>query len=217
MLRGFLPLSTAGRVIEVPSTIPDYALPTKPASAPTIAALETQAEAASANERAETMAMLPRLSVVANGEVNAPSPRAFAQTRLEPVPAWDVSIQLEWAFSALTVGGQNRRRASAEHDAALARVAEAKRRLDAERAAAVSTIRLARDRIEVASQRAQRAQKLAEARRAELEVGTALPADVVLAETELARAKIDLVDATIERALAHARLDLVDGRDTPSR
>jgi hypothetical protein len=71
--------------------------------------------------------------------------------------------------------------------------------------------------VQRAGERVKRATALAAARRGELEAGTALPLNVVLAETDLARAKNDHVDAVVERALALAKIDFVDGRAEPSR
>jgi outer membrane protein TolC len=62
----------------------------------------------------------------------------------------------------------------------------------------------------------QHANALAAARRGELETGTTLPLNVVLAETDLAQAKNDLVQAVVERALGLARLDFVQGRSEPT-
>ena len=76
---------------------------------------------------------------------------------------------------------------------------------------------LAHERALRAGMRVEHAAALAAARRGELEVGTALPLNVVLAETDLARAKNEHVDAVVERALAIAKLDFIDGRTEPTR
>jgi outer membrane protein TolC len=99
----------------------------------------------------------------------------------------------------------------------LAKLADAKRKLDAEREGARALLVAAQRRVARARERVEHAGDLAKARRGELEAGTALALNVVLAETDLAQAKNEYVDAFVQRALARAKLDFVDGRTEPSR
>ncbi len=215
-LRSFFPSlrNRSLRVHELPMGNADEAAPTPPSAAasPQIAALEAQAKAAGERAKAASLDRLPKLLVFAAGEYSAPSPRVFVLDRLLWIPTWEAGARVEWSLSQLTTGSSLAQREKAQHRAFLARVEEAKRSLDAERRAALDNLTLAHERTLQAGVRVAQAEALANARRGELEVGTALPLNVVLAETDLARAKNEHVDAVVERALAIARLDYVDGR-----
>jgi outer membrane protein TolC len=186
--------------------------PSQLATPPRIVSLERQADAAEARADAATLNLLPKLSAVANAEVAAPNSRVFVLSRLVALPSWDVGVQLEWSFSQLTVERENARQARAQHAALAARVEGARRQLEAERATAKALGRAAEARLQIASERVERASALAKARRAELAAGTAVALHVTLAESDVVRAKSELIDAFIERAQATARLEFIEGR-----
>jgi len=220
-LRAFFP-SLASRELVVP-TLADEELRTEALGAvpekdspPRIAALEAQAAAASERASAASLDRLPKLSLVGGIEVAAPNPRVFVQDRLLFIPSWDVGVRLEWSLSQLTVGGATVDRERAQHQALLARVEDTRRKLHAERSGALRELELVHARVERALLHVQHAEALAAARRGELETGTTLPVNVVLAEADLAQAKNSLVQAVVERALALAKLDFVQGRSEPT-
>jgi outer membrane protein TolC len=221
MLRSFFPGLAARelRVPELPAAEADEPAPRAPPAAvapPQLASLQAQATAARERAKAASLARLPKISLVGAGDISAPSPRVFVLTRLEFIPTWEAGARVEWSLSQLTTGSSLAQREKAQHRAFSARVEEAKRKLDAERTAALSGLTLAHERALRAGKRVEHAAALAAARRGELEAGTALPLNVVLAETDLARAKNEHVDAVVERALAMAKLDFIDGRTDPS-
>jgi outer membrane protein TolC len=221
MLRSFLPsLQTrALRVPDLPVASVDEPPPEPPkatGTSPQLASLQAQAEAARERAKSASLARLPKLSAFVAGDYAAPSPRVFVLDKLVFIPTWEAGARVEWSLSQLTSGSSLAERAKATQRALSARVEEARRTLDAERTAAVSSLRLAHERAQRAGKRVEHAAALAAARRGELEVGTALPLNVVLAETDLARAKNEYVDAFVERALALAKLDFIDGRAEPS-
>ncbi|MBX3227270.1 MAG: TolC family protein [Labilithrix sp.] len=190
-------------------------VPVAPAVPPRLASLSEQTRAAA--ERADAVAWqrLPSLSVYASGDMAAPNPRVFVATRLVFVPSWDVGVQLEWSLSQATAGGARASQARQEQAAFEARLADARRRLDGERQGAVGILTAATARARRARDRVERAVALAKARRVESETGTALPLNVVLAETDLARARNEYVEAFVMRALALAKIDFIDGRAAP--
>ncbi|HTU59947.1 MAG TPA: TolC family protein [Polyangiales bacterium] len=220
-LRAFFP-SLASRELVVPTLADEelrtQALAPKPelGPSPRIAALEAQAAAASERASAASLDRLPKLSLVGGFEVAAPNPRVFVQDRLLFIPSWDVGVRLEWSLSQLTVGGATADRERAQHQALVARVEEARRKLHAERSGALRELELVHARVERSLLHVQHATALTAARRGELETGTTLPVNVVLAETDLAQAKNALVQAVVERALALAKLDFVQGRTEPT-
>lgn len=187
-----------------------------PSTPPRLAVLDMQARAADALADEASLARLPKLSLVGSFELAAPNPRVLVLTRLLALPTWEAGVQLEVALSQLTSGTYAAKKARAEHEALVAKLAEAKRRLDGERAGAAGVLVASHERVRRAGTRVGHALDLARARRGELEAGTALPLNVVVAETDLARAKNEYVEAFVERALARARLDFLDGRSAPS-
>lgn len=217
-LRTFLPelrdreLVVPGLPAEPPEP-PPVAPP--PAQPPRLAVLDQQARAAEARADAASLNRLPKLGLFASGEIAAPNPRAFVLNRMVALPSWEAGAQVEWSFSQLTVGGARTTAARAEHAELVAKLVDAKRKLEAERTGTTAVLTAAHERVRRAQARVQHAQELARARRGELEAGTALPLNVVLAESDLARAKNAYVDAFVERALSRARLDFIDGRANP--
>lgn len=219
-LRTFLP-RLAGQKLKVSAELDqgDRSVlrpPPAPASPPQLASIEAQSRAAEARADETTLSRLPTLAAYVAGDVSAPSPRVFVLTRLVAIPTWEVGVRLEWSLSQLTVGGARATQARSEQAVLLARLADAKRKLEAERTGAIGVLNLTHSRVQRARDRVERASALAKARRGELDAGTTLPLNVVLAEADLARAKNEHVAAVVAQALSMAKLDFVDGRTSPS-
>lgn len=191
-------------------------VPPKPEVPPRIASLDAQVQAAEARADGASVSRLPKISAYVAGDYMAPSPRVFVMTSLVAVPTWEAGVQLEWSLSQLTEGTATAAKARHEHAALVAKVADARRRLDGEREGAKGLLSAADARVRRARERVDHALALAKARRGELEAGTALSLDVVVAETDLARAKNEHADAYVARAMALAKLDFIDGRIRPS-
>lgn len=187
-------------------------VPTSIAMPPRLASLAVGVEGANERVDAASWDRLPKLKLYGNFDVAAPNPRIFVLTRLVALPSWEAGIQVEWSLSQLSVGGARTEEARAQHAALVARLDEAKRKLEAERQGTRGLLAAAQSRVERAKSRVEHAAALANARRGELDAGTALPLAVVVAETDLARAKNEWVDAFVERALAIAKLDFIEGR-----
>ncbi len=181
-----------------------------------VRALGRLGEAARAKVREETWALLPRLSVVANADAGAPSPRVLGATTLRLVRTWDVGVQLDIPLTALFAQSANLDAARHAHGAALARLEEARRGLRAQREGALAARAGARARLDLAARTLAASRRLAEARRGELSAGIVIPLDVMNAESELLRARHEAADAALELRLAEARLDLLAGRTTPT-
>jgi outer membrane protein TolC len=169
-------------------------------------AAEEAVLAAEARVNAENLSMLPRLSFVAGAEVSAPNPRAFAANDLAGIPAWDVTVQLDWSLSALTTGSARRGRAAAEQEALRSRADELRRELKALRASAAAARTSAEARVAASRAGVVTATKLAAARRDEFAAGLATPLDVINAEAERVRAEVEQADADLELRLADTRL-----------
>lgn len=215
-LRALLP-----EVREKELSVPDLPLgsetsspsvPARTGTPPRIESLVLEVESAKESAASASLDRLPKVRLYGAVDVAAPNPRVFATTRLVAIPSWEVGVRLEWSLSQLTVGGARTEQARAQHAALVARLDEARRKLEAEREGTRGELVAAQARIERARSRVDHATALAKARRGELEAGTALPLNVVIAETDLARAKNEYVEAFVERALAYAKLDFIEGR-----
>lgn len=220
-LRAFFP-GLDDRALLVPSRPTEELDPAAPVAPdarttpPRIAVLEAQVRAAGEKARAASLDLLPKLSLYGSAEVAAPNPRVLVQNELTFIPGWEAGARLEWSLSQATVGSAELHRARAQHRALAARTEDARRRLHAERTGARQELAFVHLRVQQANVRVRDAAALVTARRSELEAGAALPLNVVLAETDLARAKNDHVQAVVDRAMAVAKLDFLDGRVEPS-
>ena len=176
-----------------------------------IRAANAQVEAALLRETEASLALVPRVSLIAAGDVSAPSARAFGATDLTAVPTWELTAQLEWSLSSLTVGSSARRRAQAESAAARARLEQATS--ESSRAKRETELRVgSSDELRrLAKARSELAHRLAEHRRAELERGVTTITDVIAAESAHLAAELGELDAETELRLALARRELEGG------
>lgn len=218
-LRVFLP-RLEGKKITVAASLETTGFgartPAAPPLPPQLASLEAQGKAAEERAEQASLERLPSLSLYAAGDVSAPSPRVFVLSELKPIPTWEAGARLEWSLGQFAVGGARAAQARSEYTILLNRLTEARRKLEAERAGATGALALTAARIERAQQRVERASALALARRGELDAGTALPINVVKAETDLATAKNEHLAAVVARALSIAKVDFLDGRTAPT-
>jgi outer membrane protein TolC len=182
-----------------------------PNRVPALKAQQAQVNALESRAAELGLSWLPRISIVATGDVSAPSPRAFAANSLTAVPTWEVTAQFEFNLSNLTTGIAQRARADAEVRAAQARLIDAQRSFAAQWGATIEAWRGADERVQAATQGVSSARRLAEARRLERSRGVATALDVALAESELVRARLEQADAETERAVALARQRFFEG------
>jgi outer membrane protein TolC len=186
-------------------------------NSPVLRAALVAVSAADSRVSAETLSMLPRLALVAGASLDAPSQRAMLASKLEAVPSWDITLQLEWSLSALTVGSAKKDRAIADREALRARAEEARRQLEAQQKSAVAARASAQARVSAAEAGVATARKLTAARRVELASGFSTPLDLTTAESERVRAELEQEDATLELKVAEARLAFIDGYVEPHR
>jgi outer membrane protein TolC len=155
---------------------------------------------------------LPRLDAFGNGYVANPSPRIFPQ-REEWKATWDVGVQLTWSPNDL--GGS---------DASTRAIDAERRKLDAERATVKDTLR---DEISAAVVATQEAAAEAESadrglsaaeesyrvRRELFELGRATQVELVDAETDVLRARLEMIQARVDARVARVQLEHAVGRD----
>jgi outer membrane protein TolC len=155
---------------------------------------------------------LPRVDAFGNGYVANPSPRIFPQ-REEWKATWDVGVQLTWSPNDL--GGS---------DASTRGIDAERRKLDAERAVVKDTLR---DEISAAVVATQEATAEAESadrglaaaeesyrvRRELFELGRATQVELVDAETDVLRARLEMIQARVDARVARVQLEHAVGRD----
>ncbi|MBX3125978.1 MAG: TolC family protein [Polyangiaceae bacterium] len=178
---------------------------------PELRALERTASSLANQSRAARGAGLPRLDAFANAYYANPSPRVMPQ-RDEWRATWDVGAQLSWTPNDLPLASAS----SAALDARRAAVELERARLgDALRTEVVRAERALRE-AHHASRVADRGLLAArEAYRARLEqfrAGRLTSVELADAETELAQARLEVIDARVGWRAARVRLDYVVGR-----
>jgi len=179
---------------------------------PELRALDAAAEAARRQAGVARAGSLPRLDAVGNAIYANPNPRVIPQDATYR-GTWDATIQLSWTPTDIPTAEAGRR-------AALARAAQ----LDAQRAAALDAVRLEVDRsarlqaeARTAVGTARRGLRAAEesyrVRQLLFRNGRATSVELTDAETELTRARLEVVAAEIDLRVAGARLEHALGRD----
>lgn len=179
---------------------------------PELRALDAAAEAARRQAGVARAGSLPRLDAVGNAIYANPNPRIIPQDATYR-GTWDATIQLSWSPTDIPTAEAGRR-------AALARAAQ----LEAERAAALDAVRLEVDRAarlqaesRTAVGTARRGLRAAEesyrVRQLLFRNGRATSVELTDAETELTRARLEVIAAEIDLRVAGARLEHALGRD----
>jgi outer membrane protein TolC len=177
-----------------------------------VRSLDESARAAREQARVARAAGLPRLDAVGNAIYANPNPRVVPQDATFR-GTWDATIQLAWAPTDM-FGTEAARRG------ALARAAQ----IEAERAAVLDGIGLevtqavqavveARAAGETARRGLAAAEESYRVRRMLFQNGRATSVELTDAETELTRARLDVVGADIDLRVASARLRHAVGRD----
>jgi outer membrane protein TolC len=165
--------------------------------------------------RVERAGILPRLDLFANGYYANPNSRAFPQ-RDAFEASWDAGVQLSWTVSDIPA-------AAATGRAAEARAAA----LDAERAALSDRVRLEVTRaaqqlretavaMDTTARGLAAAEESYRARRLLFQNGRATSVELLDAETDLTRARLEALAARIDARVARARLDYALGVADPT-
>jgi outer membrane protein TolC len=154
---------------------------------------------------------LPRLDLVGNAQYANPNQRVFPP-RQKWDPGWDVSVVLSWTPS--DIPGAN---ATAREQAARAAQLQAQRdalfdglRLEIKQAQ--SAVSEADSATETTKQGVQVAEESYRVRRELFLAGKTTLVEVIEAEAELTRARLEVVDALVEARIARVRFDHAVGR-----
>ncbi|HTV20686.1 MAG TPA: TolC family protein, partial [Polyangiaceae bacterium] len=178
---------------------------------PELSALSAESRGQLAQAAVERASYVPRLDAFANAQYSNPNSRVFPQTE-EFRGSWDAGVQLTWVLSDAASAGA--RSAVAE---ARARAAEDRRNelIDSIRLEVLSADQDVRQ-AEVAKDTSARGLAAAEesyrARRLLYQNGRATTVELLDAETDLTRARLDALGAFIDARVAAVRLAYAVGR-----
>lgn len=179
---------------------------------PELAAL-ARSDAALAKQRvAAESTGLPRLDAFGNAYVANPSPRVFPQTE-EWRGTWDVGVQLSWSPNDLGGSGATTHAVDAKRkkiDAERAALSDA---LKDEIAAARSAWFEARFAAVTADRGLASAEEAYRVRRELFELGRGTDVELIDAETDVLRARLEMIQARVDARVAKVRLDHAVGRD----
>jgi len=152
----------------------------------------------------------PHLGVQASYDLANPNQRVFPQTE-EFHGTWDVSVVLSWSPNDALTGQAGVSQAEAELAQARADIAALGDAVALEVAQAYETFEAARGALEAAQTGIQAAEESYRVRTEQMRAGTAVTSDLIDAESELTRARLQLLDAMIDVHIARARLDRAVG------
>jgi outer membrane protein TolC len=173
-------------------------------------ALELSASASDDLSTSRGNARWPRLSVQANIDVANPNTRIFPQEE-EFGTTWDLSALLSWSPNDLATAEMD----ASEDDARAAEIrADIESFRDAVRlevAQAYDALVSAQAALEAANVGVEAAQEAYRVRQRQLEAGAVATSDVIDAETDLTRARLEFLDAAVGARIARARLERAVG------
>lgn len=175
---------------------------------PELLALRVATQAQREAARAEAGGRYPQIFAVANAEISNPNQRIIPQTQ-EFRESWDVSAVLRWSPDETVVASRRMRVALAELQRIEADEVALTDALRAEIAQAYHSYEAARRGLEAATIGVEAAEESYRIRAMQLEAGAAVTRDLIDAEADLTRARLEFVAATIgirqaKVALEHA-------------
>lgn len=175
------------------------------AGRPEVLALERLAHARSLAVSARRGARLPHLAVAANAELSNPNQRVFPQVE-EFRGTWDVSAVLSWSPNDLLSANTEVSEAEAEVAQARADLAALTDGVRIELAQAYEGITSAEQAVAAARLGIAAAEESYRVRLERYRAGASVTSDVLDAESELTRARLDFVNSAIDARVARMRL-----------
>jgi outer membrane protein TolC len=178
-----------------------------------VQAVDALAESKRLEIRARAGGRYPQVALQANAYYQNPNPRNFGQLTSEFIGTWDASVVVRWSPNATAQAQYQVRTAQAQ-----LRQIEANREqlLDGVRvevAQAYNGYQAARAQLDAAVAGLEASEETYRVRFAQLQAGAAVSSDLIDAETDLTRSRLELVDAAIAVRLAGARLKHAVGEE----
>jgi outer membrane protein TolC len=147
----------------------------------------------------------PQIFIQAAIDYANPNQRVFPQTE-QWYASWSVGAVLQYTINQSFTQDQERSRAIAEADQARADMLALRDAITIEVDQAYENYQSSKTALTAAGAGLQAAEEAYRVRQEELAAGTAVARDLVDAESDLTRARIDLVDTIIDVRVAHAQL-----------
>lgn len=169
-----------------------------------IVAQEELAEAAAG-------ARWPHLSIRGNVDIANPNPRVFPQTDAFR-STWDIGAVLSWSPNDYLTADEDLQRARAQLAQAEADEQALMDAIMLEVENGLTADETAREALSAALAGEEAAEEAYRVRRQQLDVGAATVTDIVNAQTDLANARLQFLNAAVDQRLARARLERAVGR-----
>ncbi len=176
-----------------------------------LVALRTMTRAHEHRASAENSNKLPKLSVLGTFDYANPNP-AIDPYEEEWKHSWAVMGSLTWSPSDFAAAGHRAGQAEADRAQTLADLQALEDALRREVASAYEDYLASRQAMESALTGILAAEESYRVRREQFRAGAAVATDVIDAESELRRARLELINAAIDVRIARARLDRAVGR-----
>ncbi len=175
-------------------------------------AYEASARALGHQESATRAEALPKLDLFANGYYANPNYR-FLPPEEGFRATWDIGAQLTWTPNDWAVTEARASRTAAERERVTADRDALEQALRQEVSAAWTAVRRADTALPSAATRRRAAEEAYRVRREMYDFGKASIVEVLNAETEVVRARLEWVQALIDQRIARVRLEHALGRD----
>jgi outer membrane protein len=179
-----------------------------------VLALRTMIKAHEYRARAENSNKLPKLAVAGTFDYANPN-SAVDPYEEEWGEAWAVIGAITWSPNDFASGGARAAQAEADRAQAQADLHALEDALRQEIAQGFEDYEAARQAMESALTGIRAAEESYRVRREQFRAGAAVATDVIDAESELRRARLELINAAIDVRIARARLDRAVGRGQP--
>lgn len=200
------PLEEAGEAPPSAAALISRAL----ARRPEILALRESLGAQRAAARASDASGYPHLALFAGADYASPN-RYVIPPSQDFSPSWEVGAVLSWAPNDALTAAHRGEELAAQLAASEADLAQLERAIRLEVRRSHATLAAARRSVESARAALTAAEAAYASREAQLRAGDATTADLFAAESDLNRARLALLDATIDLHLARARLAYASG------
>jgi outer membrane protein TolC len=175
-------------------------------------ALKTLAEAYANTAQADDAGKLPKLGVGGTAELGNPNQRAISFER-KWTGTWEVMGTLTWSPNDFFGSDARASGSEAQRAQTLADLAALEDAVRTEVSRAYEDHEAARQAMDAAATGIRAAEETYRVRREQFRAGAAVQTDVVIAEGDLNRARLELINAVIDLRIARARLERAIERD----
>ncbi len=154
---------------------------------------------------------LPKLELGGNIDYANPNPRVFPQTE-EFRTTWDVSVILRWSPNRLLTGGAQMAETEAQLMESRAQLESFSRAVQLQVLSSLAQLRSAQASIEAAKRSVEAAESAYDLRQKQFAAGATTTTEMIDAEVELARARLQYVDAVVGIHQSNANLNHATGK-----